>query len=180
MHKGSGYQNGHREPMEPEDEYQRNGFNYFEQDQYAQEQNGHYHEEHQYYQEEQAYSQEEQDGAYYQGNEQHGQYEPRQQQQQQAVYSPRLMEDGEEPPSLSPRFDAPEGIEDSTPYMKHKDSLVREQLGYPLGEDLDEHESVIGGDDAALDLAELEQLQEEAERMKGLGNKHMAAQVSFG
>lgn len=164
--------------MEPEDEYQRNGFNYFEQDQYAQEQNGHYHEEQQYYQEEQAYSQEEQDGAYYQGNEQHGQYE-QWQQQQQAVYSPRLMEDGEEPPSLSPRFDAPEGIEDSTPYMKHKDSLVREQLGYPLGEDLDEHESVIGGDDAALDLAELEQLQEEAERMKGLGNKHMAAQVSF-
>lgn len=30
--------------------------------------------------------------------------------------------------------------------------------------------------DAVLDLAELEQLQEEAERMKGLGNKHMAAQ----
>ena len=35
-----------------------------------------------------------------------------------------------------------------------------------------------GGDDAVLDLEELEQLQEEAERMKGLGNKHMAAQVS--
>ena len=35
-----------------------------------------------------------------------------------------------------------------------------------------------GADDAVLDLAELEQLQEEAERMKGLGNKHMAAQVS--
>jgi len=31
-------------------------------------------------------------------------------------------------------------------------------------------------EDAVLDLAELEQLQEEAERMKGLGNKHMAAQ----
>ena len=38
---------------------------------------------------------------------------------------------------------------------------------------------VIGAEDAVLDLAELEQLQEEAERMKGLGNKHMAAQVSF-
>jgi hypothetical protein len=35
-----------------------------------------------------------------------------------------------------------------------------------------------GAEDAVLDLAELEQLQEEAERMKGLGNKHMAAQVS--
>src|SRR6056300_865571 len=33
-----------------------------------------------------------------------------------------------------------------------------------------------GADDAVLDLAELEQLQGEAERMKGLGNKHMAAQ----
>ena len=37
-------------------------------------------------------------------------------------------------------------------------------------------EPTAGGDDAVLDLAELEQLQEEAERMKGLGNKHMAAQ----
>ncbi|KAL7549217.1 hypothetical protein ACHAWF_012490 [Thalassiosira exigua] len=35
---------------------------------------------------------------------------------------------------------------------------------------------VTGAEDAVLDLAELEQLQEEAERMKGLGNKHMAAQ----
>jgi hypothetical protein len=33
------------------------------------------------------------------------------------------------------------------------------------------------GDEALLDLAELEELQEEAERMKALGNKHMAAQV---
>ncbi len=38
---------------------------------------------------------------------------------------------------------------------------------------------VTGAEDAVLDLAELEQLQEEAERMKGLGNKHMAAQVSY-
>lgn len=37
-------------------------------------------------------------------------------------------------------------------------------------------EPTTGGDDAVLDLAELEQLHEEAERMKGLGNKHMAAQ----
>lgn len=40
------------------------------------------------------------------------------------------------------------------------------------------NDAVTGGEDAVLDLAELEQLQEEAERMKGLGNKHMAAQVS--
>ena len=40
-------------------------------------------------------------------------------------------------------------------------------------------EDEVKADDAVLDLAELEQLQEEAERMKGLGNKHMAAQVSL-
>jgi len=37
-------------------------------------------------------------------------------------------------------------------------------------------DDTVGAEDAVLDLAELEQLQEEAERMKGLGNKHMAAQ----
>ena len=41
---------------------------------------------------------------------------------------------------------------------------------------MDDEEPNTGADDAVLDLAELEQLQEEAERMKGLGNKHMAAQ----
>lgn len=40
----------------------------------------------------------------------------------------------------------------------------------------EEDQPTAAGDDAVLDLAELEQLQEEAERMKGLGNKHMAAQ----
>lgn len=40
----------------------------------------------------------------------------------------------------------------------------------------EQNQPETGGDDAVLDLAELEQLQEEAERMKGLGNKHMAAQ----
>jgi hypothetical protein len=33
------------------------------------------------------------------------------------------------------------------------------------------------GDEALLDLAQLEELHHEAERMKALGNKHMAAQV---
>jgi hypothetical protein len=32
-------------------------------------------------------------------------------------------------------------------------------------------------EDALLDLAQLEELHQEAERMKALGNKHMAAQV---
>ena len=36
---------------------------------------------------------------------------------------------------------------------------------------------VLNGDDALLDLDQLEELHDEAERMKALGNKHMAAQV---
>jgi hypothetical protein len=35
----------------------------------------------------------------------------------------------------------------------------------------------MDGDEALLDLAQLEELHQEAERMKALGNKHMAAQV---
>lgn len=37
----------------------------------------------------------------------------------------------------------------------------------------------LDGDEALLDLAQLEELHQEAERMKALGNKHMAAQVGF-
>jgi hypothetical protein len=37
----------------------------------------------------------------------------------------------------------------------------------------------MDGDEALLDLAQLEELHQEAERMKALGNKHMAAQVSL-
>lgn len=40
-------------------------------------------------------------------------------------------------------------------------------------------DTTSGAEDAVLDLVELEQLHEESERMKGLGNKHMAAQVSI-
>jgi hypothetical protein len=39
-------------------------------------------------------------------------------------------------------------------------------------------ETSVDGEEALLDLAQLEELQIEAEKMKGLGNKHMAAQVS--
>lgn len=35
----------------------------------------------------------------------------------------------------------------------------------------------VDGDEALLDLAKLEELHQEAESMKALGNKHMAAQV---
>lgn len=40
----------------------------------------------------------------------------------------------------------------------------------------DEHDPATS-EDALLDLAQLEELHQEAERMKALGNKHMAAQV---
>lgn len=55
-----------------------------------------------------------------------------------------------------------------------------EPYGHAMGRggNGDQMNDAAGADDAVLDLAELEQLQEEAERMKGLGNKHMAAQVS--
>lgn len=38
-------------------------------------------------------------------------------------------------------------------------------------------DEVDNTDEALLDLAQLEELHQEAERMKALGNKHMAAQV---
>jgi hypothetical protein len=37
--------------------------------------------------------------------------------------------------------------------------------------------AAVDGDDALLDLAQLEELHREAEKMKALGNKHMASQV---
>lgn len=63
-------------------------------------------------------------------------------------------------------------------YYEHPDDEPADSL------DGGENNSKNGGDsmkaeEAVMDLAELEQLQEEAERMKGLGNKHMAAQVSI-
>ena len=39
---------------------------------------------------------------------------------------------------------------------------------------------MVDGDDPLLDLDQLEELHDEAERMKALGNKHMAAQVRIG
>jgi hypothetical protein len=42
----------------------------------------------------------------------------------------------------------------------------------------DDAGGAVDGDEALLDLAQLEELHQEAERMKALGNKHMAAQVN--
>jgi hypothetical protein len=44
--------------------------------------------------------------------------------------------------------------------------------------DAEDEDEEATGEDALLDLAQLEELHQEAERMKALGNKHMAAQVS--
>mmetsp|Transcript_9333 Transcript_9333/g.21151 ORF Transcript_9333/g.21151 Transcript_9333/m.21151 type:complete len:665 (+) Transcript_9333:235-2229(+) len=52
-------------------------------------------------------------------------------------------------------------------------SKAGDDLSSAEGQQLGEN---VTGDDAILDLAELEQLQEEAERMKGLGNRHMSKQ----
>ena len=38
-------------------------------------------------------------------------------------------------------------------------------------------EEKLDGEDPMLDIQQLEELHDEAERMKALGNKHMAAQV---
>lgn len=40
-----------------------------------------------------------------------------------------------------------------------------------------EKEEKVEGEDPMLDMQQLEELHDEAERMKALGNKHMAAQV---
>jgi hypothetical protein len=64
-------------------------------------------------------------------------------------------------------------------------SQVRSRKGLPADppasstdmEYNDASREVVDGDDALLDLDQLEELHDEAERMKALGNKHMAAQV---
>jgi len=45
------------------------------------------------------------------------------------------------------------------------------------GSSQDDDDDKLDNDEALLDLAQLEELHHEAERMKALGNKHMAAQV---
>jgi hypothetical protein len=44
-------------------------------------------------------------------------------------------------------------------------------------EEFEQQEETVEGEEALLDLEQLEELHHEAERMKALGNKHMAAQV---
>ena len=60
--------------------------------------------------------------------------------------------------------------------MSKQTQLDTNRSNQPLPlETMAEH---IDGAEALQDLAQLEELHQEAERMKALGNKHMAAQVS--
>mmetsp|Transcript_62184 Transcript_62184/g.93882 ORF Transcript_62184/g.93882 Transcript_62184/m.93882 type:complete len:659 (+) Transcript_62184:42-2018(+) len=58
-----------------------------------------------------------------------------------------------------------------TPSTSPPGETEGKELASPAGDD-----EQVDGDEALLDLAQLEELQHEAERMKALGNKHMAAQ----
>ena len=62
-----------------------------------------------------------------------------------------------------------------TPTREVEQRMARSSLQKGSSEDVQAKKST---DEALMDLAQLEELQEEAERMKALGNKHMAAQVS--
>ena len=61
-------------------------------------------------------------------------------------------------------------------------SMMDEDYDYtipksPLQPHDESESSPMDGDEALLDLAQLEELHKEAEKMKALGNKHMATQV---
>lgn len=80
------------------------------------------------------------------------------------------------PPPPPPRSDPPAkgGFASAAVAVTPEKSL----LG-PDPNDSPDEEDGAGGDEALLDLAQLEELHAEAERMKALGNKHMAAQVGY-
>ena len=64
-------------------------------------------------------------------------------------------------------------------YRRHDDSYDDRVEGAPTAPDLKSgSDQASAVEDTLMDLAQLEEMQQEAERMKALGNKHMAAQVS--
>ena len=71
----------------------------------------------------------------------------------------------------------------TTRELEHQMAHASLQAGSPVIQDDGDDDDIIQAkrstDEALMDLAQLEELQEEAERMKALGNKHMAAQVSY-
>lgn len=98
------------------------------------------------------------------------------------VNSRQPLDPEEEDGSYDEPSDKQRHEEEEQEYEEEQDEEYEEEEGeeYDVDETQstgeDEQTDAMAGDDAVLDLAELEQLQEEAERMKGLGNKHMAAQ----
>jgi hypothetical protein len=80
-------------------------------------------------------------------------------------------------PSSDPPTTAKQGLAAPVAVTPEK-SAVSSLLGPDPNDSADDDElGGAGGDEALLDLAQLEELHAEAERMKALGNKHMAAQV---
>lgn len=92
--------------------------------------------------------------------------------------------------SLTPTSASARGWEQMNAYRRHDDSYDDqvevddeqggdERGGPPAAPDLKMYpdDQASGVEDTLMDLAQLEEMQQEAERMKALGNKHMAAQV---
>lgn len=69
--------------------------------------------------------------------------------------------------TITPTQASAEGINQMKAYQRQDDKQPVESP---------ENKDAKGGEEALLDLAQLEELQQEAERMKAVGNKHMAAQ----
>jgi hypothetical protein len=101
---------------------------------------------------------------------------PEQQQQNQehhGVVSPsnevEQQQQGLDPPASSPNNDIKSNVKVYDDGNNHNNNNNND-TSY-------EEEMAEDDDDALLDLDQLEELHDEAERMKALGNKHMAAQV---
>ena len=99
------------------------------------------------------------------------------QQEQNAKEVPYWEEQRQQPRTVSPSNQTKQEVLDppaSIPEDDAKNSGVKES---------DDDNKQVGsiesveGEDALLDLDQLKELHDEAERMKALGNKHMAAQV---
>ena len=96
-----------------------------------------------------------------------------QQQQHRGVNSPsnevEQQQQGLDPPASSPNNEIKSNTKVYDDGNNHNNNNNDTSYEEEMAED---------DDDALLDLDQLEELHDEAERMKALGNKHMAAQVS--
>jgi hypothetical protein len=121
------------------------------------------------------------------------QSQQQQQQQQQQMPAPTLDKDydyQQQPPSAAatnnnhhPRVKKGlgampmQGVEHNDRYQQRVVSPVLQQPKQDPPAQQYQQQETSDGDEALLDLEQLEELHHEAERMKALGNKHMAAQV---